>query len=411
MSANITSMLLLYCGGILYARFLAPKFFGQFSFAMSILSLLLMMNGGGVSVGLLQFGSKYINKVSEYLCYSVSYGLKVNLFYSLLMIIGSFFYPLRFGGQIFFLSFIPLIFLRLPFDILISYFRAVQNIKYLSVLLLINSCCIIIFALLGIFNFGLYGLVYGIYIGYIISLSIIFFYGRGYIKSVLIPELFYPKKNMSHFIKFTWQSSFSNIMSQTLYLIDIFVIGIILKSAFEVALFKVGSMIPFAINSIMAVVMGYFYPIIVSHTSSIINLRGFYLKLLLGTLFFSFLIFVFLSVYSSNIIHTLYGMKYARSIEVLRILTYGVLVVLPFRVLTGNFISALGRADVNLKLSLITFILNIALSPIMIYFYGIIGAAYGVLIMYAVSSTLASLWFIRHIFFAKIVDQPQKAYV
>ena len=95
--ANIVSQLVAFCGSIFYVRMLGVTQFGIYTFAYTIISFFLLMNGFGAASGILQFVSRASDDSTRlsYLKYSVIIGVIFNCILS----IGIFFFSVFFKTE------------------------------------------------------------------------------------------------------------------------------------------------------------------------------------------------------------------------------------------------------------------------------------------------------------------------
>ena len=78
--ANIVSQLVAFCGSIFYVRLLGQTQFGIYTFAYTIISFFLLVNGFGAASGVLQFVSRQNDDTIRlsYLKYSIILGAVFN---------------------------------------------------------------------------------------------------------------------------------------------------------------------------------------------------------------------------------------------------------------------------------------------------------------------------------------------
>lgn len=101
------------------------------------------------------------------------------------------------------------------------------------------------------------------------------------------------------------------------------------------------------------------------------------------------LLLVFL--FSDLIIFLIAGVAYSDSASILRItMLYSVFI--PFARQFGTLLDSIGKPHINLRLTIISSIVNILFSYIGIIKFGVIGAAYGTLLTYATSFTIIQIY-------------------
>jgi lipopolysaccharide exporter len=91
---------------------------------------------------------------------------------------------------------------------------------------------------------------------------------------------------------------------------------------------------------------------------------------------------VLIIVFASQVVALLAGPGFQDTVPILR-LTMLYCLLLPFNRFFGVTLDAIGKAQVNFRIVIVTAILNLANCVVFIHFFGTIGAAYGTLITYS----------------------------
>ena len=69
-------------------------------------------------------------------------------------------------------------------------------------------------------------------------------------------------------------------MSSILYLIDVFLVGLILKEGISVASYKTATLIPFALNFLPMSIIQFIYPYLAKNCNNMIYIKDLYIKIL-----------------------------------------------------------------------------------------------------------------------------------
>lgn len=99
--------------------------------------------------------------------------------------------------------------------------------------------------------------------------------------------------------------------------------------------------------------------------------------------------FAFMIIFAPRIIDVWVGTGYAQSAMVMQILALGTFVNL-FTVIGTSCMRGLGRPVYEIKYMIVSLVLIIALTPVMIYYHGLIGAAGA----YSIAQTVGSIYFL-----------------
>lgn len=99
------------------------------------------------------------------------------------------------------------------------------------------------------------------------------------------------------------------------------------------------------------------------------------------TLLLPFLLFIF--VFAEQIIHFMAKAEYAEAVPVLRVtILFGLFI--PYAVQFGTIMDSMGKPKLNFRLTLVMATMNLILNYVFIQRFGIIGAAYGTLLAWAI---------------------------
>ena len=386
-----------FCSGIFIVRVLSQSEYGLFTYSQNIIAFFTLLNGFGILNGLLQYGVKSETqaKKNEYIKYSI----KIAIFSSLIQIILILFYFL-FGD---FISpdakhiFLSMIFM--PFVSLIIEFIQIKNRldldnKSMAKFSNLNTFTNLVGMVSGGYLFGVLGVVIGKYIGNLIS---IYLYSHHiiYIFKIWNKVSDINKREQKEINKFSIVSMVNNSISQLLYLLDVFLIGLILVDDILIAQYKTATLLPIALNFIPLSLMIYVYPYFARNSENKTWIYNNYKKMVLLFGSFNLCISLFMVIFSKIIVLILFGNEYLEIIPIFQVLAIGYFFAGTFRIPGGNILASIGEVKYNLYTTIVSGILNVILSIILINLYGSIGAALATVIIFIVSGLISNIIIIK----------------
>ena len=409
-SANFVSYLVAFCGSILYARLLGQHDFGIYAFSYNIISFFLLVNGFGAASGVLQFVSKAHDDREQkaYLRLSFTLGIIFNVLLSFFILIYALTSSLPIAGSrniLIAMAFSPIG--RLYIDIFQSFLRATSQHQMLAKFAISNNLILLIANVLGIYMYGLIGFVISTYLSYlIIIINSTFIYklpkifSFDIIKYLKVQDINVKKiaefnlgrgTKVREFISYSIYATVGNAFSQLIFILDILLLGFIIKDASSVAVYKVATIIPFALNFIPGVVATFFYPLFARHSNDLEYMRNLQTKLQRGMLAFSIPVSIVLIIIAKPLILLIFGSEYQDSVLPFQILAFGFWIIGTFRIINGNILASLGHAKLAMWVNISIMLINIVLTYILVNYFGIIGAAVSVVVIYIIAGVVASL--------------------
>ncbi|RHG32323.1 polysaccharide biosynthesis protein, partial [Fusobacterium varium] len=261
-TSGIINKIILFCSGIFLVKILSKSEYGIYSYYQNILTFFLFINGFGIASGFFQFGSKNIEnkKKISYYKYSIKFSIFSSVVISLMIIIFSFNNKILIKGAQNYLLYISLLpFFYLVIDLITIDQRIKFENKKVAILSNANTFILIIFLLIGAKYGGISGIILGKYIGEIVTIILFFsFYKKIILEWKEIDDI--SKDEKYEINKFSFFSSINSVIAQLLYVIDIFLIGVLIKDENIIANYKAATLIPFALNFIPQTISNYFYP-------------------------------------------------------------------------------------------------------------------------------------------------------
>jgi O-antigen/teichoic acid export membrane protein len=403
-SANLVSYLVAFCGSILYARLLGTQNFGIYAFSYNIISFFLLVNGFGAASGILQFVSKAHDDLEKksYLKFSFTLGIAFNILLSLAILMYAFVTPQPIAGArniLIAMAFFPIG--RLYLDIFQSFLRATSQHQLLAKFAIFNNLILLLTNVIGIHLYGLIGFVVSTYLSYLIIILIsTFIYKLPNVFSLdaikYLKAKYINKNNLGssikyrEFISYSLYATVGNAFSQLLFILDVLLLGYIIKDASIVAIYKVATIIPFALNFIPGIVSTFFYPVFVKHADDRNYIRKLQYKLQRGMLMFSVPVSVVLIIIAKPLIIFIFGEQYQDSVLPFQILAGGFWIISTFRIINGNILASLGHAKFAMWVSIFVMSVNVVLTYILVGYFGMVGAAVSVIIVYILAGLIAT---------------------
>jgi O-antigen/teichoic acid export membrane protein len=248
-----------FCASIFLVRILSKELYGIWTYAENILQMFLLLQGIGCVVGLLQYSSAAKDKYEKYkyLKFSLFVGIFSNLLVGIAILFFSLFGKLCIEGSkqvLLLLCIFPLI--NVLFDIIQMYFRSSFENRKFSALTMVNSVTFLVFSTVGAYIWGIKGIVMGRYTAVALSVIVGFYYLRDVLPSIFKAENL-SNKEKKEFMGYSFVSMISNIFSSLLFLLDVFLIGFLLKDSLLVASYKIATIIPFAMNFLPMTIIVY----------------------------------------------------------------------------------------------------------------------------------------------------------
>lgn len=399
MGTNILNYFILFFTNILIVRILDKNNYGVFSYAYNQYSLFLLFSGMGLISGILQFGSE--QRPEEEKASYYRFGLAVGLIFDLL-ISGLLFAYGKFmrisipesAPYIRELMMLPL------FDYLFNFIAILLRIykrnQAYARLMNINTVLYFLFACFGAYFHGISGTILGRYFAFFLSIIAGVYFCRFDFHNMKLADRLHAKQKKA-IIKYSIICCLSNSISSMLYLIDIALIGVYIKSASVVAVYKVATIIPNAMLFIPTSVMIFIYPYFAEQNQNFMWIRQKLSMLMRILLIVNALISLFLIAFAPLIIKILWGHEYLDAVVPFRILSFSYFVSASFRIPCGNILAMLRKVKVNLVVSVISGATNIFLDTFLIQRIGLNGATLATLSVVIISSGISYPYLTRYI--------------
>lgn len=398
-SANFINKIIQFGITIVLSRILSKSLYGSFTYAQNILNMFLLLEGLGMVSGILQYCSmeKDTEKKLSYFKYALKIGGLFNLFIAICIIIFASFFQLPVKGSseiLLYLSLVPL--MTIFFNEIQTFLRTELRNKEFSFLTVTNTLTYFLGNIvLGIY-FSIKGIVIGRYVSYIISIAIGIYMIRGVLSK--LKNISYPEESKrKEFLKYSLVCCLTNAMSQLLYLMDTFFVGLIIKDGTVVASYKNATLIPFNLSFIPMSIITFAYPYFAQHYDDKNWIKEKYNTLEKYLLILNGSITLILIVFAPQIVNLVFTKQYSDSVTNFRILSFGYFVAGTFRIPSGNILASVRKVKVNFYNSMISGLANIVLDVVLIYKMGSVGASIATVSVYILSSAISNYYLRKYI--------------
>ena len=393
--SNVINKVINFCSSIILVRILTKEEYGVFTYAWNIYSILILANGIGMEPAILQLCSE--KSCDKQLCKKITntgtiIGIRFNIIICIVLTIIGFIIPLAYDGAntlIKMLCFLPL--LQLVYNLICVVLRYQKKNNEYSKLTVINTLSLLVVSVLGALLFKEKGLIIGYYISYIISVIVgkYKFGVRLYNKWDMID--YQEKRDL---ISIGFVSMMNNGISGLLYLLDVFILGIVAADESVLASYKVATIIPTALVFIPSSLIIYVYPYFSEHKDDTEWCLNNYKKIVLCFGSFNLFLSCFLFLAANYFIMVIFGGKYQDAIPIFRILAINYFISGTFRIISGNLLVTQRKLKFNTIVALVSGLINIIADYYFIKLWGAIGAALATLLVVIVSSFMSTSYLI-----------------
>lgn len=393
--SGVINKIITFLSSIVLVRILTKQEYGLFTYAWNIYSIILILNGMGIESGTLQLSSEksgereYTQAVFKY---GAVFGIKFDVLLVFLILTVGLFAPLKFEQSrnlLCLLCLLPVA--QLLYQLTTSYLRAQKRNQEYARLTIVNTFLIFAMAAICAYIFREKGLVIGYYVAYIGSFLFgVVLYRLNFFKS----NKTLSQEDRSALLKISAITMVNNGLSQLMYLLDVFVLGIVDPQETILASYKVATMIPTALSFIPLALVTYLYPYFAEHHDDGKWCLNRYKQILVGLGGFNLLLSTFLFITAPIIITIIFGKQYLDAVPVFRILSLNYFVSGTFRILSGNLLVTQRKLKFNLFVAIVSGLTNIIANFFFIQWWGAIGAAIATVLVVIVSSVLSTTYLI-----------------
>lgn len=391
--ATIIARLLSFLSSWVALQFIPNYELGMVIYALNIIAFVIPISGLGASQGLLRYGAlsnsaKEKNKLFLYIL------KKGSLFSFLLIIIILIFSSFLTAGlkesQSYLIYLSLLLFSLFLLESLKTQFRIQHKNKTFAFIEIVYAILLFVMVFTGSYFFKETGYILAMLFAPILTFLIYF----PQLKIDFKFDINFKKPDFS-FWKYSVYASMSNVATQLLVVLDIILIGNLMKEPEMITMYKYVSLIPLSLILLPNIFLTTDF---VNITENLNNKKvtNAYVKNYLSLFFILSLGIAILAFVFDTLILSFFGEEFKQHGNSFHVLIFGVLSVLLLRGLFGNLLSAIGKAHINFWIALFGIMLNLIFNYILIPRYGIFGAAITSAALMWITSILSVILFYWH---------------
>lgn len=392
---SVLNKIFAFLSSVILVWILTKTEYGIFTYAWNIYSIVILFSGMGIESGVLQLSSehssdtKYLSKVSNF---GTRFGIKFNLILVAVLLGIGLFAPLKIDGADRLLCAVCVMpFAQLLFNMTSISLRSQKRNKEFAQLQVTNTILILVISAVCAFFLRELGLVIGYYVAYIAAYLVGLFVFKVRLFEKNIPSFGSEEKTL---LKIAAISMINSGLSQLMYLLDVFVLGIVDPQETLLASYKVATMIPSALAFIPVAMITYLYPYFAEHKEDGDWCLRRYKQVLIGLGGLNIVISTILFICAPLIIRLLFGEQYLDAVPVFRILSVNYFFSGTFRTISGNLLVTQRKLKFNLFVAVISSLTNIVADYFFIQWWGSIGAAWATVLVVLISSVLSTAYLI-----------------
>lgn len=379
-SSSVINKIITFACGIILVRILTKDAYGIYSYANNILGFFMLASGLGASAAVLQLCSerKTVEERERFYRFGCFFGLGSNIILGAIILCSASLFNLPIAGSNYCLALMCLLpFAHLLSDLQIMYLRTeIRNKEYAYANILCTSLYFICVTALSLL-FKTEGLIAAQYVAYLLSALLIVLIFKVPV-SFARPKL--SRSEIKDFFSISSISGVNNGLSRLMYLLDIFVLGLVVPDDTVIASYKVATNIPTALLFIPASIVIFIYPYFARNKDNKEWVTKNFKRVIFYLGIFNAAIAIAMFALAPWIISLVFGKQYLDAVGPFRILCISYIFSGTFRTISGNILVTQRKLKFNLFVSIVSSALNTFLNYFMIKAYGSIGAAWATLI-------------------------------
>lgn len=395
--SNVINKILSFASGILLARILTKSEYGIYSYANTLMGFFLLVSGFGMVSGLLQVGSeqKLEEKRLGLYKFACRFGFLFNLLLAAVILLVALVIPLPIAGSgkiLALMCLYPLF--TLLRDLKTSYLRAEMRNQEFSFANTFSSVSIVVLSCSMALLFRAEGLVLGQNLACI--LTILFISKKCGIRTSLANSNL-DARDRRDLLGICAICVLNNGLSELMYLLDVFILGLTVPDETVIASYKVATTIPTALVFIPQSIIIYVYPYFARNRENRDWLFANYRRLVLSMGVLNLLVGGGLFLVAPWFVTLVFGERYLDAVLPFQILCASYIFSGTFRIVSGNLLVTQRKLKFNLFVAVLSSATNTVLNVFLIRAWGSVGAALATLITVLLTSILSTAYLIRTI--------------
>lgn len=393
--SSVINKVLSFACSFLLVRIIPKEEYGIYANADNILGIFCLLEGFGMTSTLLQFGCTNEGEKKRAIwtyCFYIAIVFQVLLSISILCT--ALFIPIKIAGTnalLASMAFLPLP--RLVRDMQQVYLRTeLKNKEYAYSNTFSTLASVVLSCSLSLV-FHAKGLVLA---GYLTAaVTIVFIWGKGGVRFPAIShgaEL--EKRERRRILKFSAVCVVNNSTSSLMYLLDTFVLGIVIASSTVTASYKVASKIPTALAFIPTCLMTYIYPYFARHKEDGKWCLAQYKRISICFGAFNIALAGGLVACAPLVIRVVFGSQYLDAVVPFRLLCMNY-AVQAIAMVSGQLIVSQEKLLFNTFMGVASGVLNTTLNLMLIPLYSSTGAAVATVVTTVITGGISMVYLIR----------------
>ncbi len=398
--ANTINQVFAFASNFILIRILSKGEYGIYSYAFNIYSFFALAIGFGMESACMQVCSEKMKgngDADRNMRFGILFGSGFNLILGVFIILGALFLPLPLAGVAEVLWLFALMpFVTSLFNLAQTYFRyQLMNVEY-SKCSVLNTALILAGSVAGAVLLKTPGLIVFREAAMLVTVLLAVWIYRFPLARILKAARISVREKID-MLKIAAISMLNIATGQLLYLIDVFLIGMLISDELVVASYKTATIVPNALLFIPTALVVYIYPYFAQKQDDKAWVKEKYFLLLKYFGLFNILVSVMLIILAPLIIRILFGAQYLDAVTAFRILSLSYFFSATFRKTTGNILVTQRKLHVNFWIGVMEGVLNIISNWFLILFMGAVGAAVTTLIICVVSSAVSVGYFVTYL--------------
>ena len=398
--ANTINQVFVFASNFILIRILSKGEYGIYSYAFNIYSFFALAIGFGMESACMQVCSEKMKgngDADRNMRFGILFGSGFNLILGVFIILGALFLPLPLAGVAEVLWLFALMpFVTSLFNLAQTYFRyQLMNVEY-SKCSVLNTALILAGSVAGAVLLKTPGLIVFREAAMLVTVLLAVWIYRFPLARILKAARISVREKID-MLKIAAISMLNIATGQLLYLIDVFLIGMLISDELVVASYKTATIVPNALLFIPTALVVYIYPYFAQKQDDKAWVKEKYFLLLKYFGLFNILVSVMLIILAPLIIRILFGAQYLDAVTAFRILSLSYFFSATFRKTTGNILVTQRKLHVNFWIGVMEGVLNIISNWFLILFMGAVGAAVTTLIICVVSSAVSVGYFVTYL--------------
>lgn len=405
--SSTLNKIIAFASSWIIVRIISKPEYGVYTHAYNIYAFILLLNGFGITSAVLQLGSesKSVSEKRRIYSYGMRFGVMVDLVLAFAVFLVGWFVPLKFdGANMLLLLMVLLPLVTIVTDLEMVYLRINFQNKQYAISSTLNSVAVLLFSCVFALLFKAPGLVLAGYVSHLFTAVVtnrLFKVPLRLNRVRLEPE---EKKTVYSIASI---SMLNNGLSHLMYLLDIFIIGLIMTESEVIASYKIATNIPTALQFIPAALLIFVYPHFARNKDNKTWVLKNYKRMLIPFALFNLAISVGLILIAEPLLVFVFGEQYRDAVIPFQILCASYFFSATFRTVSGTLLVTQRKLKFNLYLSVFAGILNSCLNVVLIQAMQVKGAAIATMITTVVCSLISTGYLL--ICLHKMPDLPATA--